>query len=379
MIADQSSQAESPALEIPRVGDGSGLEADPRFHREELQLAFRNRAMPLEALHYDVTPVGMHYTLIHYDVYPASPSEAAAWRLEIGGHVRRPLTLSLEGLKARPSRTVAVTLECAGDGRALMQPRSISQPWLTGAVGTAEWTGTPLRPLLEEAGLLEGVVDVVFTGADRGVEGGLVQDYQRALSREEALRDELLLAWAMNGRPLEPQHGFPLRLVVPGWYGMAHVKWLRSIEALPTPFAGYQHTAYQYTQSRQEPGEPVTLMRVRSLMAPPGIPDFLTRTRFVPRGQVELRGRAWAGRAQIEEVQVSVDGGATWRPAEVSPPTSPHSWQLWRFTWQAHTPGIYDLVCRARDSGGNLQPLEPYWNARGMGNNVAHRVRVQVL
>src|SRR5579884_1083748 len=136
---------------------------------DELRLAARNHAMPLEALRYSITPTGLHYLLIHYDIPDVDP---AAYRLTVDGEVERPLTLSLDDLRARPSVTLPVTLECAGNGRGLLVPRPISQPWLTEAVGTSEWTGTPLAPLLREAGLREGVVDVVFTGLDRGVEGG---------------------------------------------------------------------------------------------------------------------------------------------------------------------------------------------------------------
>src|SRR5207253_7917531 len=141
--------------------------------------------------------------------------DAETWRLEIGGLVERPLALTLDELKARPSRTLAITLECAGNGRALLAPRPISQPWLTEAVGTAEWTGTPLAPLLEEAGLAPGATDVVFTGLDRGIQGGVEHVYERSLTVEDALRDEVLLAYAVNGEPLPPQHGYPLRLIVP--------------------------------------------------------------------------------------------------------------------------------------------------------------------
>jgi sulfane dehydrogenase subunit SoxC len=364
-------------LNLPKVGDGSGIEPDGRLHPEELQLALRNKAMPLEALRYDVTPTGMHYTLVHYDVPFVDPG---TWRLEIAGHVRNALSLTLEGLQRWPARTLRVTLECAGDGRALLSPRPISQPWLTGAIGTAEWTGTPLAPLLEEAGLLDAAREVVFTGLDHGIEGGVEQDYQRGLSLGEALREDVLLAWAMNGAALEPQHGYPLRLVAPGWYGMAHVKWLRAIEAISGPFSGYQNTlAYRYSQSREEPGEAVTLMHVRSLMIPPGFPDFLTRLRVVPLGQVELRGRAWSGRSAVTSVEVSTDGGATWASAEVEPPAHAYAWQAWRCDWDAATPGSYELCCRARDAAGAVQPVEPNWNARGMGNNMAQQVRVQVV
>jgi DMSO/TMAO reductase YedYZ molybdopterin-dependent catalytic subunit len=361
---------------IPVVGDGSGLESDPRIYPEELQLALRNKAMPLEALRYDVTPTGMHYTLIHYDI-PAV--DVASWRLEVGGQVKTALSFTLAELRQRPARTLRVTMECAGDGRALLRPRPISQPWFTGGIGTAEWTGTPLRPLLEEAGLADGVRGIVFTGFDHGIEGGVEQDYQRSLPVELAIHEDILLAWAMNGTDLEPQHGYPLRLIVPGWYGMAHVKWLRSIEAIAEAFDGYQNAvAYRYSQSRNEPGEPVTVMRVRSLMIPPGFPDFLTRTRVVPRGSVLLRGRAWSGGPSITAVEVSVDGGGAWSPAEVEAPTDPYSWQAWTYVWDASQPGSHELCCRACDEAGNVQPVDQHWTARGMGNNMVQRVLVVV-
>lgn len=362
---------------IAPVGDGSLIEEDERFYLEELQLASRNKSMPLEALHYDVTPTGMHYLLVHFDVPAVDP---ATWQLAIGGHVERPYSLTLEGLQRRPSTTLRVTLECAGNGRALLQPRPISQPWLTGGVGTAEWTGTTLAPILREAGLREGAKDVVFAGLDHGIEGGVELDYRRSLSVGEALHEDVLLAWAMNGRPLEPQHGYPLRLVVPGWYGMASVKWLRSIEVLDSPSDVYHNvSAYRYRQSRDEAGEPVTLIQVRSLMVPPGFPDFLTRTRIVHEGPIELQGRAWSGRARITRVEVSVDGGATWADAEVGGPVGPYAWQGWRYVWEAAPPGEYELCCRAHDNAGNTQPLEQLWTVSGVGNNAVQRLRVLVV
>ena len=363
-------------LGLPAVGDGSGLEPDPRIYAEELELALRNHAMPLEGLRYPVTPTGLHYTLVHYDIPLVDPD---AWQLTLDGAVQRPLSLSLAALQRRPARTLRVTLECAGDGRALLSPRPLSQPWFYGAIGTAEWTGTPLRPLLDEAGLGPDVVDVLFTGLDRGIEGGVEQDYQRSLPLAEAQHDDALLAWAMNGQPLEPQHGAPVRLIIPGWYGMAHVKWLRAITALNEPFAGYQNAvAYRYSQSRAEVGEAVALMRVRSLLAPPGIPDFLTRMRIVERGPVQLSGQAWSGRSPITRVEVSTDGGASWAPAGLRSAEHPHAWQAWHFTWDAATPGVYELLCRATDATGAVQPVEQAWTARGMGNNMAQRVRVRV-
>ncbi len=367
----------TPGLPFPQVGDGSLIEPDERIHREELQLAFRNKAIPLEALSYDVTPTGLHYTLTHYDI-PAV--DASQWRLRIGGAVRTRLELSLEELIKRPAKTIRVTMECAGDGRALTHPRAISQPWLTGGVGTAEWTGTLLAPLLRECGLEESAVEVLFTGLDEGFEGGMRQFYQRSLFIETALDEHVLLAWAMNGAPLEPQHGSPLRVVVPHWYGMANVKWLREIEVLTERFQGYQQAvAYRFSDSRDESGDPVSLMRVRSLMIPPGVPDYLTRQRVVERGAVDLRGRAWSGSGAIDRVEVSTDGGKTWAEARVDPPHGDYAWQSWQYLWTVTAKGKYELCCRARDSAGNIQPLDQFWTARGMGNNAVHRVPVLVL
>ena len=221
---------------------------------EELQLATRNKGMPLEALRYDVTPVGLHYLLVHFDIPALDP---LGWRLNLGGNVRHPLSLTLDDIRGRPRRTMLVTLECAGNGRAGLHPRPISQPWLSEAVGTAEWTGTPLLGVLEEAGIEPGTVDIVFAGADHGIEKGYEHDYARSLLLEETARPEVLLAYEMNGRPLEPQHGAPLRLLVPGWYGMTHVKWLVRIEALTRRFDGYQQSiAYRYKSDPDDPGEP---------------------------------------------------------------------------------------------------------------------------
>src|SRR4051794_9476682 len=204
---------------------------------EELQLAARNHGMPLEALRWPVTPLGLHYLLIHYDI-PAV--DAGAWRLQVGGGVQRALSLSLEELKGMEPVTRPVTMECAGNGRARLEPHVVSQPWLLEAVGTAEWTGVPVGAVLDAAGVGEGAVEVLFTGLDRGVEGGEEQAYQRSLSLDDA-SGGALLAYAVNGEPLPPQHGFPLRLVVPRWYGMTNVKWLQRLDLLAEPLPGYHH------------------------------------------------------------------------------------------------------------------------------------------
>lgn len=340
---------------------------------EELQLAFRNRGMPLEALGYDLTPTGLHYLVIHWDIPQVDASD---WRLRIGGGVRQPLELTLDEIRSRPRRTIPVTLECAGNGRARLTPRPLSVPWLTEAVGTAEWTGTSLWPLLEAAGLDDHAVEVVFSGQDRGVQGEVDQAYERSLTIAEARRPEVLLAYEMNGRPLEPQHGSPLRLLVPGWYGMTSVKWLTRIRAVTEPFAGYQQaSAYRYQQTDEDPGEAVTRIRVRALMSPPGIPDFFTRRRLVDAGPVTLRGRAWCGTAPVVRVEVAVDG--SWSDAALEDPIGAWAWRGWSFEWEA-TPGDHVLSCRATDEDGNVQPLQQPWNIQGLGNNLAQDVSVTV-
>jgi DMSO/TMAO reductase YedYZ molybdopterin-dependent catalytic subunit len=340
----------------------------------ELRLAARNHGMPLEALRHPITPVGLHYLLVHYDIPAVDPG---TWRLELRGRVERPLSLSLADLRALPAVTRPVTLECAGNGRALLAPRPLSQPWLTEAVGTGEWTGVPLRVVLDQAGLADDVVELLFTGLDRGIEGGEEQAYERSLPRDEALGEDGLLAYELNGEPLPPQHGFPLRLVMAGWYGMAHVKWL--ITALTEPFAGYQQAVgYRLYDADGVAGALVTRMLPRSLTIPPGIPDFMTRERFLDAGPCRLEGRAWSGWAPVDRVEVSVDGGDTWDDAEIGPPVGERAWRGWSYAWDASVPGTYVISSRATDAAGNAQPLEPPWNLKGYANNEVERIPVTV-
>jgi DMSO/TMAO reductase YedYZ molybdopterin-dependent catalytic subunit len=320
----------------------------------------------------------MHYLLIHFDI-PFVTSEAAArWTLDIGGKVARPVRFSLGDLQAMPAVTHRVTLECAGNGRALAHPRWQSQPWEYGAVGTAEWTGTPLAGLLERAGVDSDAVEIAFFGADRGFDGGVEHDYGRSLTPAIARNRDIIVAWAMNGQPLLPQHGYPLRLVVPGWYGMASVKWLNRIEALDRPFDGYQQTGtYIYKQHGDDPGTPVTTMRVKSLLVPPGIPDWFTRRRLVDAGEIEVFGRAWSGAGgAISRVEFAADG--VWQDATLDPaPPGPYAWRGWRARWRAK-PGEHVLSCRATDANGDVQPLEQRWDNAGFGNNMVQRVAVTV-
>lgn len=347
---------------------------DGRFSFEEVQLAFRNRGMPLEALRYEITPSGLHYLFSHFDICDIDP---ATWRLEVCGLVERGLSLTLDDLKRMPQVTLPVTLECAGNGRALTHPRAVGQPWIREAVSTAYWSGVRLSMVLKDAGIKSKTHDVVFWGADHGIERGYEHTFARSLCASSALSDEVLLAHSMNGAPLEPQHGAPLRLVVPGSYGMASVKWLTRIEAIDRPFDGYQQVrSYHYRQSAEETGTPVTTGKVRSLFVPPGFPDYISQARVVTAGRVTLAGRAWSGDGvPIRRVEVGVNG--SWADATLGSQLGPYAWRSWSYQWDA-TPGEYELSCRATDAAKSTQPLEQWWTLGGMGNNAAQKMAVLV-
>lgn len=349
------------------------------FSAPETVLAFRNHGMQAELLREPITPLGAHFLLIHFDIPRLS---ADNYSVAIGGRVRSPAVLPLADIKSRPIMSQAVTMECAGTGRSTMRPRAVYVPWFKEAIGTYQWTGTPLRPILEQAGLLDDAVEVLFTGWDTGVDLGVEHAFERSLPIAEAMRDEVMLAWEQNGQALLPQHGFPLRLIVPSWYGMTSVKWLRAITVLDKPFQGIQQAkVYRYQQRKGEPGEPVQKKRVHSVMMPPGIPDLITRHRFLAPGRHTLQGTAWSGSGRITRVEVSTDGASRWRDAElvrVSP--DPYAWVQWRTEWQVEAPGDYVLACRATDEAGNIQPVDPNarWNRQGMGGNGVQKIPVTV-
>lgn len=349
------------------------------FSAAETTLAFRNHGMQAELLREAITPLGAHFLLIHFDV---PQLEAENYSLAVGGRVRNPARVTLSDLKARRVVTQAVTMECAGTGRSTLRPRAVYVPWAKEAIGTYQWTGTPLRPLLEEAGLLDDAVEVLFTGWDTGIDLGVEHAFERSLPIAEAMRDEVMLAWAANGQPLLPQHGFPLRLIVPSWYGMTSVKWLRAITVLNRPFEGIQQAkVYRYQKVKGEKGIPVQRKRVNSVMVPPGIPDLITRHRFIAPGRHILRGTAWSGGGRITRVDVSTDGGRRWRAATLKPISEDrYAWTQWQAEWDVAQAGDYVLLCRAHDETGAIQPLDPNapWNRQGMGANGVQRVAVTV-
>lgn len=348
----------------------------PGISLQELQLATRNHGMPLEALREAVTPIGLHYLLIHYDIPHV---DGHTWQLTVDGLVSSELSLDLDALRALPPHEVVATMECAGNGRARLDPRPVSQPWLLEAVGTGRWRGVRLRDVLDRAGIDRKAAEVLFTGLDRGIENEEEQLFQRSLPVPDAREPDVLLAYELNGVPLPPQHGFPLRLLVPGWYGMTNVKWLTRITLIDEPFTGYQQArGYRLRQNDEDEGEPLSRMFPRALMVPPGIPDFMTRDRTTLAGTVTVEGRAWSGHAPVAAVEVSADDGATWHEAQLEPATlGQWAWRGWNFEWSAK-PGRHVLACRARDKAGNAQASGPRWNVGGYANNEAQRVVVTV-
>jgi DMSO/TMAO reductase YedYZ molybdopterin-dependent catalytic subunit/rhodanese-related sulfurtransferase/glyoxylase-like metal-dependent hydrolase (beta-lactamase superfamily II) len=317
-----------------------------------------------------VMPNARFYVRNHF---PAPAIDVSTWSLEVTGLVERPLALSLRNLSRMPSETRVVTLECAGNGRYRLDPPVDGEAWRLGAVSTAEWTGVPLAEVLDRAGILPGAREVVFRGADRGtVEGrpGPVH-FERSLPLETARESQALLAYAMNGEALPLQHGYPVRLVVPSWYGVASVKWLIGIEVCGRPFDGYFQTAKYWYETGRAAREPVTLQRVRALITNPGEGQKLTL------GENTVRGVAWSGAAPIAGVEVSMNNGP-WQEARLIGDRRRHSWQWWELLTSLDQPGTSSIRARATDLAGRTQPGLPDWNRHGYGNNAIQNVLVQV-
>lgn len=347
------------------------------YSKRELNLAFRNHGIHYEGLREDITPIGMHYLLIHFDI-PKVDVQKHRLTIVDGSS---SMELSMEDIKSRPKKSFAVTMECAGNGRVHMKPRvTVSQPWDYNGCGTAIWTGTPLKPFLEEfmaKNDCKKPVEILFGGKDKGIQHGEVQYYQRSLTFDECMNDDVLLAYEMNGQALPPQHGYPLRLIVPGFYGMTNVKWLDKIEFLDHKFNGVQMKSYVDKKSKTDVGIPVKDICVRSLFIPPGIPDWFNRYRFMEEGEVELEGRAWAGFHSVVKVEIGIDG--VYHKADIIEDSyGKYSWKLFRFTWNA-TPGIHEISCRATDSAGNVQAeQDELWNYGGFKNNAIQKIKVVV-
>ena len=306
--------------------------------------------------------------------FPAPALDAARWRLVVRGLVRRPLRLGLREIGNLPTVVQTATLECAGNGRAFLTPPVGGEQWELGAVSTAEWTGVRLAEVLDRAGIKSGAQGVVFRAADRArlKPSGSGSRFERSLTLDEVRASDVLLAYAMNGQALPIQHGYPLRVIVPGWYGVAAVKWLTDIEVVGHAFNGYFQTTkyvYEWERDGKLEREPVRQMRVRSIITQPH-PGAK-----VELGTVAIRGLAWSGVSLIDRVDVSINGKA-WQPAELLGQPSMHCWQRWELLTKVSHSGRIALRSRATDRAGRTQPEQPEWNRLGYGNNAIQQVSV---
>ncbi|ADO76137.1 Sulfite oxidase [Stigmatella aurantiaca DW4/3-1] len=284
----------------------------------------------------------------------------ATHRVTVEGAVEHPFTLKVAELARGPLRSLPVTLECAGNGRTSMTPLPEGEPWQQGALGTAVWSGVPLAEVLQRARLKPGALEVLVEGAD----GDASKRFARALPLAKALHPDTLLALEMNGAPLTRAHGAPMRLLVPGWYGMASVKWVTRLEVRTQPFEGYyQRERYIYDRGDGQAIEPVTRMQVKSLITSPA-----EGTRVAP-GRVVVQGMAWSGERRVVRVEVAVDGGDHWRAATLLETPRPSAWVRWAFTWEGAKAGRHTLRARATDEAGETQPERAPWNRLGYGNN----------
>jgi DMSO/TMAO reductase YedYZ molybdopterin-dependent catalytic subunit len=315
-----------------------------------------NLETPFGSLREFITRNDEFFVRCHFPIPDISRDK---WRLRIGGEVEHPCEFKWEDLRAMPETSVTATIECAGNGRVFLSPKVDGAQWERGAVGNAVWTGVRLADVLKRAGIHANTREVVLIGSDKGeIEsaprpGGKIH-FARSLPLGKAM-DDVVLAWHMNGEELTPAHGFPLRAIVPGWYGMASVKWLSEITVISQPFLGYyQSVDYAYWQRGfGEPSLiPITELQVKAQIARPSPAER------VALGQPYLvAGAAWSGGAEIARVEVSTDGGATWQIARLDNQRAPCAWRWWEISWQPERSGRSTLMVRATDAIGRTQPI----------------------
>jgi DMSO/TMAO reductase YedYZ molybdopterin-dependent catalytic subunit len=304
-----------------------------------------------------ITPTELFYVRNHFNV---PRLDADKWRLRIEGAVDRPHQVSLPDIKKLGGTRRELTMECAGNGRVYLVPQARGVGWQSGAVGTPEWEGTSLASVLDLAGLKDDAVEVVLEGADSGVVAeppspGPVT-FARSLPIAKAREAGVVVAWAMNGKDLTPEHGFPLRVVVGDWYGMASVKWLTRLLVVTRPFQGI-FQSLDYTYFRREGGlptlTPVTTMQVKSQIARPAAHDVVAADK-----PLKITGAAWTGAHSVNRVEVSTDGGKTWADASMTGRIAPGCWRFWEYEWKDPPKGKAKLMSRATDTDGNTQPME---------------------
>lgn len=334
--------------------------------------------MPLDGFENYITPLDRFFVRTH--VY-APRVELASWRLQVEGEVANSLTLTMDDLKRLPRVELMGVLECAGNGRSFYEPAVPGAQWRYGGVGNGRWAGVRLADVLKKAGLKDSARELIFDGADKPI--GKMPDFQRGIPVAKAMDPNTLLAFEMNGGPLPAVHGFPVRVVVPGWAGDCWVKWLQGIRVLDKEFDGFwMKTGYRRPEYPVRPGEgvdpakmrPVTSLRVKSVIAAP-----LDGTAVQPGQSVKIAGAAWSGDSgPVSAVDVSTDAGRTWLAAQLSGQSTQYGWRLWEYDWTPAHEGYYSLMARARNTTGDVQPFAQEWNPSGYQWNVVHRVGVAV-
>jgi DMSO/TMAO reductase YedYZ molybdopterin-dependent catalytic subunit len=339
-----------------------------------------NLEFPFPTLDSFITPTAQFFVRNHFDVPDV---DVKTWRIRVEGVVDKPFNIGSEELRNLPSRTITATLECAGNGRVFLRPPQVGVRWEQGAVSNAEWTGVPLATLLQRAGVRDGAVEVILEGADRGEyrdplprTPGVIP-FARSLPITKARLQDVLVAYRMNGQNLTPAHGLPARVVVPGWYGMASVKWLRRILVIDQPFRGYFQTfAYTIWQRRAGLADLAQIgeMQVKAQIARP------TLAEVVPAGaKYRVFGAAWTGEAEVTAVDVSTDGGTRWSPARLLDKAVRHSWRLWEYEWAVpQQPGRHILMARATDSQKRVQPIQRDDDRRDSMISHVQRIEVEV-
>ncbi|CAG7635836.1 sulfite oxidase [Paenibacillus allorhizosphaerae] len=321
-----------------------------------------------------ITPDHLFYIRNHFP-YPGV--DVRTWELQIEGLVDRPIYLRYQDLNRMHQVSIPVTLECAGDKRAFFHPKVRGEQWESGASSHAIWTGVRLVDVLSFAGVQMNAMEVTFEGMDKGTRTDMPGEfaYIRSLPIKEALHPNILIALYMNGKPLPDQHGFPARLIVPGWYGMASVKWLHRIKVIDQPFHGPFQTidyVYERNHSLAPFTEPVTTIRLNSTMARP------TDQEVLAKGEHWLVGTAISGTYPVVLVEISTDHGVTWQPASWLDPHEPYSWRRWCLKWTVTKSGTYEIRVRAVDAAGYAQPETADWNKKGYGYNAVQKIQVYV-
>ncbi len=332
--------------------------------------------VPLKSLEGDQTPAELFFVRNHYSI---PQIDSSSWRLEVSGAVESPFTLTYDELLKMPSREVDVLLECAGNSRASVQPSIEGLLWDHSGVSSGSWKGVSVSQILKRSGIKGDGQEVLFQGADQGEERGDVgkSSYAMSIPLEKAMDPDTILAYRLNGEDLSPSHGYPIRALVPGWYGMTSVKWVTAVKVVATPHDGYHQSKYYVFQKPgDEDGAPksrVSTMGVKSLITWPGRGDYLEK------GSHLIRGVAWSGKGPVLGVEVSTDDGKTWQGADVKPSRSAYSWQSWQFEWKPKSSGYFLIRARATDTAGRIQPAQFDWNFRGFANNSIHVVPVTVM